>query len=238
MDIGLQQLGKSLLATNSHLAVISNNIANSATDRFKSDTLSIRSFSDYFIHEDHISNKENLYEITTHTDFTSGEIYKRNSNDFALDGNGFIAVIYNDNLCYSRGGSFNVDADGYLVDQHGSYILGTQGNILVNNANVEISKDGTVTLDGIYADTIEISDFEDYRLVNKTGKDYYVAEQGANVLQSNTNLLQGYSEKSNVSITSEYLRMIEMSKKFETGQAVIQILDEINGKAVNNIAIF
>ncbi|NLF37773.1 MAG: hypothetical protein GX584_11555, partial [Clostridiaceae bacterium] len=120
---------------------------------------------------------------------------------------------------------------------HGSYILGTQGNILVNNANVEISKDGTVTLDGIYADTIEIVDFEDYRLVNKTGKDYYVAEQGANVLQSNTNLLQGYSEKSNVSITSEYLRMIEMSKKFETGQAVIQILDEINGKAVNNIAV-
>ena len=36
----------------------------------------------------------------------------------------------------------------------------------------------------------------------------------------------------------EYLRMIEMSKKFETGQAVIQILDEINGKAVNNIAVF
>ena len=80
--------------------------------------------------------------------------------------------------------------------------------------------------------------FRDYNELTKIEKDYYTSNQATINLQGQTEIKQGYSEKSNVSITNEYLKMMEISKKFETSQAIIQILDEMNGKAINSIAMF
>ncbi|MFA5341712.1 MAG: flagellar hook-basal body complex protein [Clostridia bacterium] len=238
MEIGLQQLGKSLLSLNTQFSVISNNIANSVTDRYKGDTLTVRSFSDYFIQEDHESNKEKLFDLSINTDFTQGELYESDASSFALDGNGFITVRYQDNTYYSRGGALNVDNEGYLVDQHGAYILGSGGMIFADTKDISISSDGNVLLDGIYADTLQVVDFEDYSRVSKTGMDYYSLKEGAVIIDTDAKIKQGYSEKSNVSMTNEYLRMMDISNKFETNQVVIQILDEMNGKTINTIAAF
>jgi len=238
MDIGLDQLVRSLLTLNSQLAVVSNNIANTSTDRYKTDTLTIRSFSDYYVQELYGSEKENLFDLNSCTDFTQGEMYESDINDIALDKNGFIQVMYKDNLYYSRGGSFDIGTDGYLVDQHGAYIMGTQGRIYAADQDVEISEAGTVTVAGTYADTIETVDFADYTELQKIGFDYYAASENAVTVESQAKIKQGYSEGSNVSITEEYLKMMDISNKYETSQAVIQILDEMNGKTVNTIAAF
>lgn len=238
MEVGLEQLGKSLLMLNSRFAVVSNNIANSVTDRYKNDTLTVKSFSDFFVQEQYNSNKENLFNLNIHTNFSQGELYKTKKNDIALSETGFIRVINNEEVCYSRGGSFNVNAQGYLVDQHGSPILGTNGRISVNGAEIEIASNGSVIADGIYLDTMEVVDFVDYSNLSKIGKDYYKADQYATITDSEAEIKQGYSEKSNVSVTNEYLKMMELSKSFETGQAVIQILDELNGRIINSIAVF
>ncbi len=80
------------------------------------------------------------------TDFSSGSIVDSESKyDMVIEGAGWFGVKDGNNeISYTRAGQFNRDADGYLVDSTGSYVLGTsannvKGNSIVQNASSEIS---------------------------------------------------------------------------------------------------
>lgn len=48
-------------------------------------------------------------------------------------------------------------------------------------------------------------------------------------------LRQGFLEQSNINPLDELVKMIEISRSFESNQRVIQSLDETLGKAVNEV---
>lgn len=237
MDLGLQQLGQSLLVYNSQLALVSNNLANTVTDRYKRDSLTVQSFSDYYIQEEYKSEKKYQYSINTYTDFSQGEIYKTKENDFAIDGRGFIRVEHNGIMSYSRGGSYQVDQLGYLRDQHGGFIQGRNGNIFLGDDGFILREDGSLVQNNIVVDQILLYDFFDYNDLSKSVLDYYVSEQDP-IVANDSLIRAGHSEKSNVNMSEEYLKMMDISRKFETSQTVIQIMDEMKGKIINGIAVF
>ncbi len=124
--------------------VISNNITNINTSGFKA---SYAEFSTVFSSK--LSNA--LSEPTSNdiglsttinsisTDFSQGTFIKTDSKyDMAINGKGWFGLIdKHNNLFYTRSGSFNLDANGDLVDTNGFYVVGTSANNIQNGRIIE-----------------------------------------------------------------------------------------------------
>jgi flagellar hook protein FlgE len=111
-------------AAQSDLNVTANNIANSATTGFKS---SNSQFSELFsasaqgVSQTQIGGGVQLVDVQQQ--FSQGNIETTgNSLDMALNGNGFFTVTDNGATQYSRAGSFNTNADGYVVNTQGQFL--------------------------------------------------------------------------------------------------------------------
>jgi len=115
-----------LSAQSSALAVISDNIANSQTTAYKTNTATFESLvtasssaSSYSSGGVTTSAKSNISTqglLTTTT----------NSTDIAIQGTGFFPVttsLTGGSTLYTRNGSFSIDSSGYLVND-GSYLMG------------------------------------------------------------------------------------------------------------------
>ena len=76
---------------------------------------------------------------TTSLNFTQGTIQNTDREfDLALQGQGFFGVQdAQGNMNYTRDGSMYVNANGYLVDQNGNFILGQKApNLTINQKDL------------------------------------------------------------------------------------------------------
>ena len=122
-------------------STVTNNIANSNTNGYKAENLSIKSFDDVLIQNyDKTVNGKNVKTIlgslsqgsqidATNTDFTEGVLQTTDkSTDFAIDGKGFFTVQRDNGIntknYYTRTGDFHIDGSGYLVTDSGDKVLG------------------------------------------------------------------------------------------------------------------
>ena len=103
------------------LEVTGNNIANSSTTGFKQ---SRAEFADVYSHAYGWINKTavgsgvRLAATTQH--FSQGSLeYTSNGLDLAINGEGFFVMSNGGALSYSRAGAFQVDRDGFVVDNSG-----------------------------------------------------------------------------------------------------------------------
>lgn len=113
-----------LLGFSKGLDVLSNNIANLNTPGFKGTELAFRDLM--YRYSVNGGNDGDASQVgcgvdtpSTRTKFAQGELRSTgNALDAAIDGNGFFVLRDKDGkLYYSRSGQFEIDADGYLVDQ-------------------------------------------------------------------------------------------------------------------------
>jgi flagellar hook protein FlgE len=126
------------------LAAVSQNIANASTTAYKTTSVSFESL----ITGGSSSSAKASGAVTTSVaqNMTQqGQISTTStSTNIAISGNGFFVV--SDNLentpsayNYSRNGEFTTDADGYLINNEGYYLLGQKtdenGNVLAVNSN-------------------------------------------------------------------------------------------------------
>jgi flagellar hook protein FlgE len=111
------------------LNTIANNLANMNTTGFKSQDVS---FSDLFYQELGSTGSGNLLEVgagtqvdATSTDFSEGSISSTsNSDNVAINGNGFFVLQDGSGTEYTRDGNFTLDDNGYLVTQSGQSVMG------------------------------------------------------------------------------------------------------------------
>lgn len=111
-------------AAQSDLNTTANNIANSATTGFKSST---SEFSELFsssaqgVSDTQIGGGVQLAQVQQQ--FSQGNIETTgNSLDMALNGNGFFTVADNGAMQYTRSGSFNTNADGFVTNIQGQFL--------------------------------------------------------------------------------------------------------------------
>lgn len=134
--------------------ISANNIANVNTIGFKN---SNAEFKDVF-YKTITSQSANLGQggygstsASSKLDFSQGSpVASEGEFDVALQGKGFFGVLGSDGgAYYTRNGSFRRDANGYLVDSYGNYVLGT-----MNPAFTGINySDRVAGLMGDYLDT-------------------------------------------------------------------------------------
>ncbi len=115
--------------------------------------------------------------------------------------------------------------------------MGNVGPIQINGTDVFIGDDGSVSVDGAIIDNLLVVDFPQPYQLNKVGDGLFEAEPGMDtpVPAGQLKLRQGYLESSNVESVNEMVRMIELTRNFETNQKAIQIQDTTIDKAINDV---
>ena len=165
------------------------------------------------------------------TDFTNGPVKSTDrSLDVAIVGDGFFSVTTPDGVAYTRNGAFYSQPDGSLVTADGFNLRAAGGaNIQLpagtSPSNVVISNDGTVSVGGVPAGQIALTDFEDKSQLERVGTTLFRAPQGATEIAANASIQQGAREMSNVSTVDELIQMISGMRHFEAAQKVLSSID-------------
>jgi len=172
-----------------------------------------------------------------YTDDRQGVLQEtKNPLDFAIDGDGFFAVRLPDGqTAYTRDGSFQLDADGQLVTGQGYPVLGTDGQgILPGTEDITVDAQGGITMPDGRSASLAVVSFANPQDLNRLGDNLYTSGEQA-IPGEAYELKQGFLEGSNVDSLTELVRMIEISRNFESNQKVAQAMDETLGKAVNEV---
>ncbi len=151
-----------LYAANKSLDVTGNNIANVATNGFKSSRVE---FADQYAQSIRgTSGNTNVGSgVTTAAvaqQFTQGTLTTGtgNSLDLAINGNGFFMLSDNGEKLYTRAGAFHTDKAGYVVnsdgmnlqgynvDENGNVVAGVLSNLRVDSSNQAPNPTGSITI--------------------------------------------------------------------------------------------
>jgi flagellar basal-body rod protein FlgG len=236
------------------LDIIANNLANAATVGYKEEnvvsqsfdnmlTLKIKDASEAYNNRPigRMSLGVKLGEV--YTNYGQGSLRQTsNTYDLALEGNGFFTLNVvdkagNESTQYTRSGSFTMSRDGHIVDGNGNRLMGMSGEIVipVEAAEIAIDSTGSIYADGVYIDTIQITDFEDYDFLTKAGDSMYRTIDGATLKMSSATVNQGYTEQSNVNVVSEMVEMITITRAYEANQKAIKSIDQTLDLAANSV---
>ncbi|MDU9051777.1 MAG: flagellar basal body rod C-terminal domain-containing protein, partial [Clostridioides difficile] len=156
-------------------------------------------------------------------------------SNLAIDGEGFFRVIRKDGTyAYTRNGGFNVDALGKIVDDNGN-ILDVQfdAGYNYNNTNID-STNLTVSRNGeLFADNKKIGKINLYQPIGtqnfiSEGDSLFVATDAAQIKQvEKVDIVQGYRERSNVSLQEEFVDLIATQRAFQMNSKGIKTADEM-----------
>ena len=173
------------------------------------------------------------------TDFSFGDLIETgNKLDVALNQSGFFRVVDEEgNQYYTRDGSFTINGQGALITSTGEFVQGVNGTIYINGEDVQITRNGTVIVDGNVVGRLDIVDIGNREFLRKVGHSLYQMAEGeeAEEIPYEGEVLQGYLEGSNVNPIDEMVEMITLLREFEASQKIIRVEDEMLEKAVNQI---
>jgi flagellar basal-body rod protein FlgF len=224
MDRGLYIAASGMLAEQLRQDQIANDLANSATPGYKSDRTTQRSFNSLLLENSAtgqvVGPQGTAVEVDgVHTDFTPQPARDTGQPlDFAIIGEGFFAVQTAQGVRYTRNGEFQPDAQGRLVTALGDPVLGRGGR------PVQVGADGTV--DPRLLDVVTL------RNPRKAGDSLVTGTPGGGPAGT---VRAGALEDSGADAARSMVDMITSMRTFESGQKVIQTIDETLGKAASSV---
>jgi len=185
----------------------------------------------------------------TPSDFQQGSISATgNDLDVALSGPGFFATQAGDGTrAYTRDGSFQRDANGYLVASNGDRVLGANGAAiqLPDTGKVGIARDGTVTVtqQGTGQDNtpqvvgqLQLVEFANTNALRPQGDSRFIDTGNAQpAAATRTTALQGSVETSNANVVSSMVGLISNERWFDMNIQMIQAQDTTTGQAIQSI---
>jgi len=253
MDPSLQAAASGMMAQQTRVEVIANNLANVNTTGFKR---SRAHFEDLLYQ----TVEEAQNEQTAETDVTQevqvgrgvrlAAVQRVESQgpleqtgrpmDLAIEGDGLFQVRLPDGtLAYTRDGSFTISDQGALVT-HGGYAVVPGISIPADATGLSFAKTGvvSVTVEGS-VDPVEIGRLELVRFANSPG----LKALGENLYQETAasgpptlgfpqeegfgRILQGTLEGSNVEIVQEMVDMITAMRAYEINSKAVQSSEEM-----------
>ncbi len=251
---GLYTAYTGLINEQNRMDVLTNNLANASTVGFKKEGATSQAFDDVLA----IKIKDTTDPLyarplgamsmgvkigETYTDFSQGSMRStENTYDVAISGTGFFAVEFTNkagetSTKYTRDGSFILNKDGYLVTKDGDFVLGSNNNRIRVNPNLDsrIDEQGNIWQNDTLTATIGVTDFEDYDYLEHYGENYYEPVEGYTQKQGDYKIMSGYLEMSNMSVVTEMVNMITVSRAYETNQKIVQSYDSTLEIAANQL---
>lgn len=232
-----------IISSQDRMDSISNNIANVDTNGYKSID---NCFKDVLTSKlDYIGyplnrNDNHIIEGTGSKDNgivrneTGGTIYETGKSlDLAINGSGYFRLIGSDGKYhYTRDGNFKIDANGNIVNSSGMF-LDTGAKIKVSsNSKIEINREGQMIVDGVNSGKINTYSFLDRDDMTASGDNSFTSDETPSA--SNSEVIQGHLEKSNVDLADQLTNMIANQRIFSFNSKSLQSGDEM-WQIANNI---
>ncbi len=235
--------------------VLTNNLANADTNGFKKEGATSQTFDQVLAYK--IKDASEGYNLSRriginhpgvkigegYTDFSQGPIKTTgNTYDLALTDKGFFAVEFTNkagetSVKYTRDGDFTLTQEGRLVTRDGDPVLDEDGQPIEIDPlkTAEINTSGQIIQDGRVVATIQVTDFEDYNYLERYGENYFQPIEGAVETDAPAEVYSGYLETSNISVVTEMVNMITVSRAYESNQKVITTFDSTLDIAANQL---
>jgi flagellar basal-body rod protein FlgG len=238
------------------LDAISNNLANVATNGFKSERQVFEDLMYQNLRQAGAASSDQTAlptglqvglgtrAVATARNFSQGNLQQTsNPLDIAVQGKGFFQVQLPDGTTgYTRDGSFQVSAQGQIVTNTGYTV---QPGITIPTAaqSVTIGNDGTVTvvLPGQAlpqtVGQLQIAGFINPAGLDPKGGNLYGETAASGTPTPGTagtnglgTLQQGFVETSNVNVVEELVQMIQTQRSYELNSKAIQTADQMLDK--------
>ncbi len=224
------------IAREQAMANTTNNMANVNTVGFKRDLVSFESLlRDAKQNGDATGiNYTRIGETTT--DFTPGPMrVTGNAFDLAINGKGFFKVSKDAETYYTRQGDFTIGVNGMLQTADGFALLGDGGNPISLPGNggehVSISGNGEIVVGNSSAGRIGLFAIDDTSKLKKSGNGLFKLDDSGTASPSSDSLImQGSLELSNVNSIEEMAHMIDGMRKFETYHKVLKSYSDLDQK--------
>ena len=240
-------------AQQTQMDVISNNLANVSTTRFKSARAVFEDLLYQTIRQPGAQSSEQtqlpsglqlgtgVKPVATERVFTQGNLQQTgNAKDVAIQGNGFFQVLMPDGTTtYTRSGSFQVDANGQMVTSSG-YAVQPAITIPPDTQTLTIARDGTVSVQQagsptpVTVGTLQLAMFVNPAGLQSLGENLYGETASSGTPSSNAPgsngaglLNQGYVETSNVNVVEELVNMIQTQRAYEINSKAISTSDQM-----------
>jgi flagellar basal-body rod protein FlgG len=242
-----------MVAQQSNIDVIANNLANVSTTGFKK----VRTDFQDLIYQTArqpgaTTGTDNMLptgvqighgtrQVATQHIFTMGSFQSTgNALDVAIQGDGFFQITLPDGtLGYTRDGSFKKDGQGRMTNSEG-YFLEPQITIPTNATDVTISAEGVVTATIPNQTAVQnLGQIEVARFVNPAG----LSSIGGNLFKETDasgtptvvnpgsdgsgTLVQKFTEMSNVQVVEEMVNMIVAQRAYEINAKAVTASDEM-----------
>lgn len=213
--------------------IIANNLSNLQTVGYKKD---VPVFHKFFSEALSPSLTEDPVESVT--SFHQGEMQGTgNQLDMAIEGEGFFKIRTPNGIRYTRSGNFHLDKGGVLVQANGYPVLGNGREITLRGTHVVIDTDGTISADGSNQGKIDLVTFPDLNGLQKEGQTLFkLAKEQDEIEPKQGQIQQGSLEFSNVNALEEMVKMIDSLRTFQACYKMVQVEDDLNSRAVNDLA--
>lgn len=174
----------------------------------------------------------------TMVDFSVGNLSETgNPLDLALAEEGFFVIETPRGPRYTRNGSFMVNGSGELVTSQGYPVLGETGKIKLAQGDIQVSKDGGISVSEIPTGRLKIVHFEDLSQLAKEGASLFRADPDAKQFPpTSLTVHQGYLEQANLNPVRAVADMISLMRSFEMiGLAIRSLSNQVDKKVTEEV---
>ncbi len=249
MDSGFYAACAGLRAQSQALEVAGHNLANLNTAGFRGQQTTFQSLM--AVSGPTVPNVLNLATNNfgvlegTHLDMTAGNLQATgNPLDVGIGGSGFFSILTARGIRYTRNGSFQVSSGGQLVTAAGDLVLGDpaledkdKGGISLPAGDVSIASDGTISVNGAVAGSIQLVEFAAGTKLTSEGGTLIAAPEGSAKPAQQPALKQGALEASNVNSITSVVTLIGVERQAEMLQRAMSLFDtEFNHIASSELA--
>jgi len=236
---GLYQSASAMLPRLKQQEAIANNLANASSPGFRKDMIFTQELSRAQAKQTiRKTDWENPMIDQVYTSFEQGPLDKtENALDLAIEGDGFFVYeTETGETVYSRAGNLAIDTQGYLVNADGQRLQSDGGAISVGTGTVSVSEAGQVSVDNVLQASIQVVDFDDKTILEKSGSTGFTPPEGIEPAAAvNFAIRQGYLETANVEIIQEMVNMIISYRNYEADAQATKAQDESLAKLMANV---
>lgn len=237
MNYGLYTIFLGMRARQNTLETQANNIANASTSGFKAQRML---YSTFEAEKKGEGDRQLLVagaSAQNRTDFSTGSFQQTGRGmDIAIEGDAFLQIQTPRGVRYTRAGNMTVNDGGMLVTKNGDLVVGEKGPITIPlDSELSIGQKGVLSAGGSDIDSLKLVRFDNpAAALMKDGDSMFVAT-GSEVPQNATNsrVIQGSLEGSNVNSVTEMVAMINNNREFESLQKSLMLTMNDVGRKIS-----
>ncbi len=237
------------LAQQQALDVVANNVANASTKGFRADRVVFgevlagattpTSATATGASSTSGSAQRGVQVEATAVDVSAGTLVRTgNPLDVAISGNGFFVVESPAGPRYTRAGAFSFDGAGALQTSMGYPVHGEGGPLTVppGTRNIEIGEDGMLRANGQDLGKLKLVEFADPSRLSREGLTLFNVTNGVSPEDaSETRVVQGHLESSNVNAMAGLNDLITVNRTFDALQRVIDTFHKLDERTAREL---